>query len=127
MTISPGQSYPKVFPAAGRYAYVCSFHEGMTGTVRVPVRAAPTVGTTATTFVITWASVNAPTNQRYQVQRLAPGATTWATWRTTTARRSNFVTSRAGTWNFRASLQRWTGTKWVSSGWSSARRVTVTA
>jgi plastocyanin len=127
-TIAPGGTYRRVFVAAGSYGYTCQFHSGMVGTVKVPVRAAPTAGTTATTFTITWASVSGASGvRRYQVQRKAPGATTWSLWRSTTAASGTFKTSLTGSWYFRARLQRWDGDSWVSSGWSAARRVSVSA
>ena len=124
-TIASGQTYTKVFIAAGIYPYFCQFHPGMEGSVRVPVRPSPTTGTAATTFTITWASVVAPSGYRYQVQRRAPAATTWSAYRTTTARLSTFKTSIAGNWQFRGRLQRLVDGIWVSSSWSAARKVTV--
>lgn len=127
-TIAPGGTYQRRFIAAGSYGYFCQFHSGMVGTVKVPVRAAPTAGTTATSFVITWASVSGVAGvRRYQVQRKAPGATTWSLWRSTTSASGTFRTSATGAWYFRARLQRWDGDSWVSSGWSAARRVSVSA
>jgi plastocyanin len=34
-TLNNGQSFSKVFDKAGSYAYVCTFHAGMTGTIIV--------------------------------------------------------------------------------------------
>ena len=34
-TVQPGQSYTKRFKKAGTFKYVCTFHDGMKGTVKV--------------------------------------------------------------------------------------------
>ena len=51
----------KVLNAAGIYPYHCTIHPSMVGTVKVPVKVAPTTGTTATVVTITLATQAAPT------------------------------------------------------------------
>ena len=60
--IAPGTtSAGKVLTAAGGYAYHCTIHPSMVASVKVPVKVAPTSGTTATVFTVTVATVTAPT------------------------------------------------------------------
>jgi plastocyanin len=126
-SVAPGATFSRTFTAAGTYGYVCTIHDGMAGTVRVALTAAPPAGTTATTFVLTWASIVAPASRRYQVQRRAPGAVAWAAWRTTTARRGTFMSATVGAWQFRARLQRNIAGTWVSGSWSPILKVTVSS
>jgi plastocyanin len=126
--LTTGESFTRRFTAAGRFPYVCSFHEWMQATVVVPVIATPTSGSTATIYTIGWASITAPTGQRYQVQRRAPGATVWSFWKSgTTAKSATFTTTRVGTWSFRARLQRLVNGSWISAGWSPVRTVSVSS
>jgi len=116
------------FFAAGIFPYFCKFHIGMLGRVSVPVGTSPSSGPRGTRFTIRWATITAPTGYRYQVQKRNAGSTVWALWRTTTAAVASFATSSTtarGTYYFRARLQRWTGTAWVSSGYSAARSISV--
>src|SRR6188508_3646744 len=56
--ITPGMtSAGKLLTAAGGYPYHCTIHPSMVGSVKVPVKVAPTTGTTATIFTITVATV----------------------------------------------------------------------
>src|SRR5918992_2221133 len=41
-TMNPGQSFSFTFTAAGSFAYTCSFHAELTGTITVQAAAAPT-------------------------------------------------------------------------------------
>ena len=124
-TRNPGQTFSKAFIASGSYAYFCAFHSGMVGRVWVPVTATPTSGTTATIFTIRWASVTAPAGHRYRVERKISTTTTWSLWRQGTAASSTFQTTTKGTWQFRAVLQKWNGSTWVSAGYSAVRNVVV--
>ena len=125
--LDPGEEFTRTFTAAGTYGYVCTIHAGMAGSVTVAITANPTSGTTATTFILTWASIAAPSGQRYEIQRRAPGQTAWSPWKTTIGRRGSFTTATVGNWYFRARLQRLVGGVWYSGGWSPARRIAVTA
>jgi plastocyanin len=66
--------------AAGKYPYVCTFHTGMAGTIKVKMDAQPETGLPTTTFVLTWASTSAPTGFVYDVQIRRPGAGHWRSW-----------------------------------------------
>jgi plastocyanin len=116
------------FFAAGIFPYFCRFHGGMTGRVSAPVSATPTSATRGSRFLIRWATITAPGGYRYQVQKRNPGSSLWVLWRTTTAREAYFSTvstTARGTYSFRSRLQRWTGSTWVSSGYSFAVSVAV--
>jgi plastocyanin len=131
--IGPGLSYlytngGRGFFAAGIFPYFCRVHPGMTGRVSVPLSASPTSAARGTRFTIRWATITAPAGYRYQVQKRNPSSTVFALWRTTAAAVASFATTSTtprGTYYFRARLQRWTGTAWVSSGYSAARSVSV--
>ena len=77
--LAPGASYTFIFISAGNYAYQCAIHPNMTGTVKVPATASPPTGTITTTFTITWAADNAPTDYTFDVQIKRPGQV-WRNW-----------------------------------------------
>jgi plastocyanin len=123
--IASGATSPgKVLTAAGVYPYHCTIHSSMVGSVKVPVKVAPTTGTTATTFTITLATQTAPTGFVYDVQRkIGDGA--WAAWRTgVTTATTTFRPTSAGVYSFRSILRK------VSTGAKSkpspAKTATVT-
>jgi plastocyanin len=112
-----------VVNAAGIYPYHCSFHPGMVGTLKVPVKVSPTSGTTATTFTVTVASQAAPSGFVYDVQRRI-GTGSWSAYRTgVTSASVTFQAAAAGTYAFRSLLRKAsTGAK---SKPSPAKTVTV--
>jgi plastocyanin len=123
--IAPGTtSAGKVLTAAGGYPYHCTLHPSMVGSVKVPVKVAPTSGTTATTFTITVATVAAPSGSVYDVQKRVGTDGTWAAYMTgVTTASVSFTATTAGTYFFRSTLRK------VSTGAktkpSPARSVTV--
>jgi len=68
------------FVAAGQYPYVCTFHPGMAGRVKVKIDAQPVSGVLTTPFALTWASTSAPNGFVYDVQIRRP-AHPWRSWR----------------------------------------------
>jgi plastocyanin len=122
LDIAPGGSRSRVFRQAGTFSYLCRFPHGMSGAVRVPVRATPSSGSSATTFTIRVATAVAPSGTQYVIQRRAPGGS-WRAWKTTTAQTVSFRSSTKGTWRFRARV-RDTGTG-AASGFSPSARVTI--
>jgi plastocyanin len=111
--------------SAGSYPYHCAIHTFMTGTVKVPIKVSATSGTTATTFTITMATVDATGNFVYDVQeRVGSGA--WTAFKTgITAKSVTFKASAPGTYSFRSRLR----DKTVAgkfSGWSPKKTVSVT-
>jgi plastocyanin len=113
----------KVLNAAGTYAYHCTIHPSMTGSIKVPVKVAPGSGTTATVFTITLATQPAPSGFVYDVQEKV-GDGPWSSFRTgVTTASTTFKATSVGTYSFRSILRK------VSSGAKSkpspAKKVTV--
>ena len=123
--ITPGTtSAGKVLTAAGGYPYHCTIHANMVGSVKVPVKVAPTTGTTATVFTITVASQAAASGFVYDVQRRVGSTGSWTAYMTgVTAAAITFHATTAGTYFFRSTLRK------VSTGAktkpSPAKSVTV--
>jgi plastocyanin len=69
------------FNAAGQYPYVCTFHPGMTGRIKVKMDAVPHNGSPATSFALTWASTSAPKGYAYDVQIRRPASDRWRSWK----------------------------------------------
>jgi plastocyanin len=68
-TFTNGQNRSKLFNVAGLYAYHCSVHPTMHGTVSVKMSASPTSGAAgATVFTIRWANPNIPSGYNADVQ-----------------------------------------------------------
>jgi plastocyanin len=118
----PGTTFSYAFGAAGVYAYRCTIHTTMTGKIRIPLKVAASASQ-GSPFTVTWAS--APlAGYRYDVQVRLPGTTTWTNWRpNATVLRGDYTASSAGTYGFRARLDR-TGTG-SSSAWSPVASVSV--
>jgi plastocyanin len=114
----------KIITAAGVYAYHCTIHPSMIGSIKVPVKVAPLSGTTATVFTVTLATQAAPSGFVYDVQeKIGDGA--FAAFRTgVTTATTTFTATSAGTYAFRSILRK------VSTGAKSkpspAKSVTVT-
>jgi plastocyanin len=120
--IASGTSSSSVgFAAAGSYAYHCSIHPTMKGSVKVPILVAPSSGITSTRFLITVASV-AVAGFTYDVQRRV-GTGPWKPWKSgLTARTARFRGSR-GTDSFRSREVR--TSDGARSGWSPAAKITI--
>jgi len=105
--IAPGTtSAGKVLTAAGGYAYHCTIHPSMVGSVKVPVKVSATTGTTATVFTITVASVAAPSGFVYDVQQKV-GTGSFTAWKTgVTTASVTFQATTAGTYSFRSTLRK---------------------
>ena len=117
-------SAAKVLTAAGSYPYHCAIHPSMVGTVKVPVKVSPMMGTTSTVFTVTVASQAAPTGFVYDVQRRTGADGSWTVYRRgVTAATVTFQATSAGSYSFRSILRR------VSTGAKSrpspAKTVTV--
>jgi plastocyanin len=124
--IAPGTtSAGTVLNAAGNYAYHCAIHASMVGSVKVPVKVAPTSGTTATVFTITVATQAALDGFVYDVQEKVGDTGAWTAYRRgATTAAVTFTATSAGTYSFRSSLRKLsTGAK---SKPSPAKTVTVT-
>jgi hypothetical protein len=121
-SLNRGAQFDFTFVAAGTYAYHCTLHAGMSGTVRVPISVTPASGSTATTFTVSLASRAAPSGFEYVVQKRDPGGS-FQTFRTLTAATTTFRPTRQGAYQFRAQLKR-TGSS-AASGFSDPKGITV--
>jgi plastocyanin len=123
-TLNTGASYSQTaaFMNAGTYGYHCAIHTDMTGSVRVPLKAPDA---DANGFTLRWSSLSStPPNRSFDVQKMAPGTSTWVSLRTNTTTRSAFLNpTRNGTWRYRARTDNRSNGK--SSGWSPVKTVTV--
>jgi hypothetical protein len=86
---------------------------------------APGSGTTATAFTLTFAAASAPASYAYDLQVKRPGATVYADLAAGTAAPSASFTpdSGVGSYSFRARIRN--TSNGASSGWSSAKTITV--
>ena len=115
-------------PSAGTYSYRCkepaAVHPRMSGQLAAPLQTSPATGTRSTTFTVRWAPGRLPSGFVVDVQRRAPGSSTWSNWRTgVTTSSSTFRTTVRGTWSFRARLRRSSNGR--TSGWSNVGTVRV--
>jgi plastocyanin len=78
-TFTNGQVRTKAFAVAGSYAYHCSVHSSMHGTVNVKMTVSPTSGTTSTVFTIAWAAGSIPTGYNADIQYRRHPNTAWTT------------------------------------------------
>jgi plastocyanin len=121
--VDAGSTYSKVINYAGTYAYHCSIHTSMTGTIKVPITVSPSSGSTSTTFTITVAAVAAPSGFTYDAQKKR-GSGAWTTLKSGfTTKSVTFRPSQTGTWSFRARLHKTSGG--ATSGWSPTKSVSV--
>jgi len=120
--LSLDQRFSAVFANAGRFAYHCTIHTSLKGTVVVPVKAS---GTSRSGWKLRWSSLSVvPASRSFDVQVKAPGTTTWRWFKIDTRAATAFFNPRAvGSWKVRARTDnRNTG---MSSGWSPARSVRI--
>jgi plastocyanin len=119
-----GSTFSAGFASAGSYKYSCTQHRE-TGTVRVPLSAAPASGTTATTFTVKWSAASAPSGFVFDVQIKRPGSTSYASWKTAqTAASATFLPDAgAGMYAFRSRLRRTADNR--AAGYSPAASISV--
>jgi Tol biopolymer transport system component len=119
-----GTYYVFTFTVAGNYAFNCILHPEMSGTVKVPLLVAPSSGTEATVFTITWATKLPGTAYRADVQIQRPGGV-FEDWRTNQSGKSATFTSDAGpgVYSFRARLRN--TTNGFASNYSAPVSITV--
>jgi streptogramin lyase len=115
--------YPFRFIAAGNYPYTDTA-TAKAATIAVPPIAAPSTGTTGTTFKVTWAIATAPTGYTYDVQIKRP-ASGYANWQAgVSASHATFVPDAgSGTYAFRARLRHTADN--TASGYSPAKLITA--
>jgi plastocyanin len=119
-TFGNGQNRSKVFAVGGVYAYHCSVHSSMHGTVKVTPTRSPASGTTSTVFTITWGSGSIPAGYEADVIIMRPGQN-WVAWRVrqTGTNVSSTFTPDAGTGQYLfASRIRKANQATPASGWA---------
>ena len=109
------------FAAAGSYAYHCSIHPVMTGSVKVPILVSPHSGTASTRFVITLASA-AAAGFTYDVEKRV-GTGSWMLWKSGLTATTVRFRGSAGTYSFRSREVR--TSDGARSGWSPAAKITI--
>jgi plastocyanin len=108
---SGGATYARTFGSAGSFAYHCSIHPTMKGTVQVPVSRS---GSSGSGWTLRWATAAGTGATTYDVQ-VRKGTGSWTALRTdTTAPSASF--KKKGSWSVRARTSGGSGT----SGWSPA-------
>jgi plastocyanin len=114
------------FAVAGSFPYHCSIHSSMHGTVRVPIKAKPSTGAVGAAFKIVWAIADPGTDFEFNIQMTDANGATFHDWKISvshTKLRAKFIPTQAGTYMFRAQLERIsTGEE---SGFSPAKSITA--
>ncbi len=115
---SGGATYARTFTSAGTFAYHCTIHSMMRGTVKVPLTAS---GTASKGYKLTWATVKGTKGITYDVQtRLGKGK--WVSLKAaTTGTHAKFNPAKAGKYSVRAR----TAKGGARSGWSPTVTVTI--
>ena len=123
VSVAAGATSPVVTPTqAGSFAYFCSLHATMKGTVKVRMQVSPAAGTTGTYFLLTLGTVTTPGVLVHQVEaRLNGGA--WQLRATTAAPQTSLLFTTAGTWDLRTRLRYQLGGQ--TSGYSPLSTIQV--
>ncbi len=117
-------TFPFEFDVAGIYAYHCTIHTSMRGTVKVRGRAQPTSGNATTQFRITWATA-IPAGYDVNVQIKRPGGVFTSFLTGTTSLSTTFTPDAGtGTYQFRFQLHL-TGSSTIRSAYSPPATITV--
>jgi streptogramin lyase len=122
-----GGIFSYAFDWAGTFTYGDPFHTASRGRVSVPVLATHAVGAPETA-ALTWASVDPPAGDVFDVQVEVPGSASFVDWQTTTALGGSFGPSTTlwagpGTYKFRSRLRN-PGPA-GASGYSAAKAITL--
>jgi plastocyanin len=117
-TRSGGATYRHTFTSAGTFAYHCTIHPMMHGTVKVPLAAS---GSASKGYKLTWATTKGAGGVTYDVQtRLGSGK--WVSLKkATTGTHAKLNPAKAGKYSVRARTAK--GSK--RSGWSPTVTVTI--
>lgn len=117
--MGPGDTYSKLFRAAGSYPFTCEVHPGMDGRIKVRMGARKIDGGSG--FRLTMASAQSSGYQHVLwVDR--PGPTGWAVLRTTTSATYDFTPTASGQYKFKSQLRRVSDDE--SSGFSPVVKLT---
>jgi plastocyanin len=117
-TRSGGATYSHTFTSAGTFAYHCTIHSMMRGTVKVPLTA---TGTASRGYKLTWATLKGAGGITYDVQtRLGSGS--WVSLKkATTGTHAKLNPAKPGKYSVRAR----TAKGGARSGWSPTVTVTI--
>ncbi|TML01910.1 MAG: hypothetical protein E6G40_01785 [Actinobacteria bacterium] len=104
------QRFDFTFTAAGRYPYLCTIHllYNMVSSISVRDQVNPPDGPAGTVFTVTVATIPAPTDYVYDVQKKEPGGA-WQDWMlgvTSTNVQFDSTGKNPGTYGFRSRLHR---------------------
>lgn len=124
-----GTSYAFRFIAAGTYPYRSAVAEPspMTGKILVPLKVAPTSGSSSTSFQVTWSSSAPAAGYVFDAQVKYPAASSFVNWRTgQTATGAAFLPNRgSGTYTFRGRMRKPAVAK--ASAWSPWKSLSVSS
>lgn len=112
--VLPGDTYRFTFRAAGRFAYLCSIHSGMTGSITVPITVTTLTGPTRYRITVASAASTSPWANEVQVRK--PGSSTWTRIARTTGTTVVFTPVKRGTYTFRSRVTN--TSNGADSGWS---------
>ncbi len=121
-----GASFAYRYLSAGTYAFRCTDHRKMTGSVTVPMSASVTSGTTSSQIALAWSRLTSvPAAYVVDVQILRPGARKWTTWRSNMQVGSSVFTpdAGAGNYSFKARLRK--PSNGSASAWSPPLSITI--
>lgn len=106
VSVAAGATSAAVAPTqAGTFPYFCSVHPSlMKGKIKVPIRADPTAGTTATFFALTLGTVRAPGVLVHQVEVRQNGGA-WQLRYTTAEPQISIFFPSPGTWDVRTRMR----------------------
>ena len=123
VTVKAGKtSAPVVVTQAGSWAYFCSLHPKMKGTIVVPLTVDQSAGTTTTFFTFTLGTVTAPGVSVHELWVRQNGGT-WALWASTRAPTVSVLLTSTGTWDVRTRMY-WALSS-ATSGYSPITTITV--
>ena len=122
------QTFTYTFTAGGVYSYLCTIHEryDMVSAIRVRDKVDPPSGPVGTIFTVTVASIPAPTDYVYDVQKRNPGGI-WKDWMmgdSATSVQFDSTGKPPGTYQFRSRLHRVSDD--ASSDYSPSAAISVT-
>jgi plastocyanin len=124
-----GQRFAYTFTAAGQYPYLCTIHVNldMVSSIRVRDQVDPPSGPVGTVFTITVATVPAPADYVYDVQKKGLGGS-WQNWMmnvTSASVQFDSTGKNPGTYGFRSRLHRVSDD--ANSEYSPSATLTVTS
>jgi plastocyanin len=115
-------SETKAFLNAGSYAYRCSIHTDMHGTVQVRMKKK---GSAGSGWTVRWSSASStPAGRNFDVQIKRPGQSGFRSFRsTTTSRTAFFNPATTGTYTFEARTRN--TANGLASGWSVPMKLSI--